>query len=258
MDITKTNILAIETPEGIRFSLRLASPVTRFLAWSLDFFCIAVISRILGAIMGVLALVSYDLASAFSILTYFIVSIGYGMIMEYFWRGQTIGKRLFRLRVMDEQGLYLQFHQVAIRNLLRFVDCLPAFYLVGGLACLTTRHAQRLGDVVANTIVVWNPKIPEPNLDQVITDKFNSFRDYPHLEARLRQRISPYEAGVAFRSLLRRDRLDPAARIELFKEMALHFKEIVPFPPEVVDGISDEQYIRNVVDILFRDQGTMK
>ena len=252
MNNTKTNILTIETPEGIPFSLRLAGPVTRFLAWSLDFFCIGVITKILGVVIGLLAIISHDIAMAVSIIIYFIVSIGYGMIMEYFWRGQTIGKRLFRLRVMDEQGLSLQFHQVAIRNLLRFVDSLPLFYLVGGIACFVTRNAQRLGDVAANTIVVWSPKIPEPDLDQVLMDKYNSFREYPHLEARLRQRVSPYEAGVALQSLLRRDQLDPVARVELFRDMASHFKAIIPFPQEAVDGISDEQYIRNVVDILFR------
>jgi uncharacterized RDD family membrane protein YckC len=252
MNYTKTNILSIETPEGIRFSLRLAGPITRFMAWSLDFFCIVAITRILNVIVGTLSVVSHDLASAFSILVYFVTSIGYGMTMEYFWRGQTIGKRLFRLRVMDEQGLSLQFHQVAIRNLLRFVDSLPLFYLVGGLACLITRNAQRLGDMAANTIVVWSPNIPEPDLDQVLMDKYNSFREYPHLEARLRQRVSPHEAGVAFQSLLRRDQLNPVARVELFRDMASHFKAIIPFPQEAVDGISDEQYIRNVVDTLFR------
>jgi uncharacterized RDD family membrane protein YckC len=254
MHHTKTNILSIETPEGIRFSLRLAGPITRFLAWSLDFFCIGVITKMLGVIVGTLAVISYDLASALSILAYFIVSIGYGMTLEYVWRGQTIGKRLFRLRVMDEQGLSLQFHQVAIRNLLRFVDSLPIFYLMGGLACLITRHAQRLGDVAANTIVIWSPKILEPDLDQMLKDKYNSFREYPHLEARLRQRVSPHEAGVAFQSLLRRDQLDPIARVALFRDMASHFKTIIPFPQEAVDGISDEQYIRNVVDTLFRGQ----
>lgn len=252
MNNSKTNILTIETPEGIPFSLRLAGPVTRFLAWSLDFFCIGVITKILNIMIGIFVIISYDLAMAISILVYFIVSIGYGMTMEYFWRGQTIGKRLFRLRVMDEQGLNLQFYQVAIRNLLRFVDSLPLFYLVGGLACLITRYAQRLGDVAANTIVVWSPKISEPDLNQVLTDKYNSFRDYPHLEARLRQRVSPHEAGVAFQSLLRRDQLDPTARVTLFNDMAAHFKAIIPFPQEAVDGISDEQYIRNVVDTLFR------
>ncbi len=252
MNQGKTNILTIKTPEGIVFSLRLSGPVIRFLAWTIDLATIAVISGIIKLLLGILGIFSRDFASAVSILAYFVVSIGYGIATEWYWRGQTLGKRLFRLRVMDEQGLHLQFSQIVIRNLLRFVDSLPAFYMVGGLACLIGRRAQRLGDMAANTIVVWNPKISEPDLDQVLPDKYNSFRDYPHLEARLRQHVSPQQAGMALQALLRRDQLDAQARVELFSEIASHFKAIVNFPNEAVYGIPDEQYVRNVVDALFR------
>ncbi len=96
---------------------------------------------------------------ALVILGYFVVQVGYGIACEWLWRGQTVGKRLLRLRVMDAQGLHLQFSQVALRNLLRFVDSLPAFYLVGGLVSLLNSRAQRLGDFVANTIVIRASKI---------------------------------------------------------------------------------------------------
>ena len=254
MNHGKTNNLTIRTPEGILFSLRLSGPISRFLAWIVDLAVIAAISGIVRSLLGILGFVSVDFAMAASILAYFVVSIGYGIVMEWHWRGQTLGKRLFNLRVMDEQGLRLRFSQIVIRNLLRFVDSLPAFYLVGGLACLINRKAQRLGDVAANTIVIWNPTIPEPDLDQILTDKYNSFREYPHIEARLRQRVSPQQAGIALQALLRRDELDPAARIELFSSIASHFRRIVEFPQEATNGISDEQYVRNVADALFRAQ----
>lgn len=252
MDNVNSNILTIETPEGIAFSLRLAGPVIRFLAWVLDLFCISVVTRISLAVIGLFAVISYEFAVTLQVIAYFLVTVGYGIIMEYYWRGQTIGKRLFRLKVMDNQGLRLQFHQVVIRNLLRFVDIMPMFYMAGGLACLMTRYSQRLGDVAANTIVVWNPPIPEPDLDQVLPDKYNSLHSYPHLEARLRQRVSSIEAGIALQALMRREQMDPESRIELFNKIAVYFKKIVEFPQEAVDGISNEQYIRNVVEVLFR------
>jgi hypothetical protein len=91
----------------------------------------------------------------------------------------------------------------------------------------------------------------EPDMDQVLSDKYNSFHDYPHLAARLRQSISSQEAGIALQALLRRDQLAPRARLELFEEIAAYFKKVVKFPQEATDGISDEQYIRNVVDVVF-------
>ncbi len=248
----KTNALTIKTPEGIVFSLALAGPVTRFLAWTIDGVCVFAINRVVRVLLGLLGVISQDLALGASILGYFVVFIGYGIGMEWYWRGQTLGKRLLRLRVLDEQGLRLQFSQIVIRNLLRCVDKLPAFYVVGGLACLISRHAQRFGDFAANTVVVRNPRISEPNLDQLLTGKYNSFREYPHLVARLRQHVSTQEGRIALQALLRRDGLDPQARIELFREIATHFQSIVSFPQEATDGLSDEQCVRNFVDVLFR------
>jgi uncharacterized RDD family membrane protein YckC len=248
----KTSVLLIQTPEGIVFPLLLAGPVTRFLAWTLDTACVTLFTIIIGIFLTTVAAISSDIAMALVVFSYFAVSVGYPIATEWFWRGQTLGKRVLRLRVMDAGGMRLQFSQVVIRNLLRFVDGLPAFYAVGGLFCFFNRNAQRLGDVAANTIVVRNPKVGEPDLAQLASGKYNSFRDYPHLAARLRQRVSPQEAGIAMQSLLRRDRLDASARMSLFGDIAAHMKGYVEFPPEASDGLTDEQYVRNVVDILFR------
>lgn len=250
--MSRTNTLLIRTPEGIVFSQLLAGPVTRFLAWAIDFIIILLVTSLLNAMVSLLSLISLDLAQALSILLLFVISIGYGMFFEWYWRGQTFGKRMLRLRVVDAHGLRLHFGQIVIRNLLRFVDCLPAFYLVGGLACLLSRKAQRLGDVAANTVVIRLPKAAEPDLDQIMAGKYNSLRDHPHLEARLRQRATPAEASVALQAVLRRDLLEPSARIELFAAIADHFRAQVPFPPEATEGITDEQYVRNVVDVLYR------
>jgi hypothetical protein len=157
-----------------------------------------------------------------------------------------------KLRVVDASGLRLQFSQVAIRNLLRFVDMLPLMYLVGGLTTLISRKAQRLGDLAANTVVIRIPKIVEPNLEQLGADKFNSLRAYPHLCARLRQRVTPLEASTALQAVIRRDEFEAAARVQLFGELAEHFKSKAEFPSEAVADIADEQYIRNVVDVLYR------
>jgi len=248
----KTNTLTIRTPEGIEFSFMLAGPITRFLAWSVDFMAIIAVNKLLTVLFGVLGILSRDLATAATILGYFVISIGYGIALEWYWHGQTLGKRLLRLRVSDVNGLHLQFSQIVIRNLLRFVDSLPILYLVGGLTCLISRRSQRLGDIVANTIVVWNPRLEQPDLDQLLEGKYNSFRPYPHLEARLRQRVSPAEARIALQALIRRDELEPDSRIAFFESLARHFKSMARFPTEATDGISDEQYVRNVVESLYR------
>jgi uncharacterized RDD family membrane protein YckC len=248
----KTNTLIIRTPEGIVFSQLLAGPVTRFLACFIDQLCIQAALSLLGTILSLIMALSLNFGIAFYVIGYFIVSIGYGIFFEWTWRGQTIGKRLLRLRVMDVEGMRLQFNQIVVRNLLRFVDSLPAFYFVGGVTCWLNSKSQRLGDIAANTVVVRNPRIAEPDLDQVLAGKFNSLRQFPHLVARLRQNVTPAEADIALQSLMRREQFDPVSRVELFGELAAHFQAKVEFPAEATDGVADEQYLRNVVDVIYR------
>lgn len=154
--------------------------------------------------------------------------------------------------MVDAEALKLQFNQIVLRNLLRFVDSLPVFYFVGGLVCWFSPKFQRLGDIAANTVVVRIPQIAEPDLDELLAGKFNSLRQYPHLAARLRQCVSPTEAAIVLQALLRRDDFEPVERIGLFADLAAFFRAKVEFPEDALIGITDEQYLRNVADVVFR------
>jgi len=242
--------LEIRTPEGVQFSLILAGPFARFLAWFVDCVVIFGATSLLSSILGPLGMIGYAVTgvAAFS-LTFL-----YRIAMEWKFRGQTLGKRLLRLRVMDETGLRLQFNQVALRNLIRVVDMMPMAYVLGGVTSLINPRGQRLGDIAAGTIVVYTPRELRPDFDRVLSGKYNSFREHPHLEARLRQQVTPEEANLLVGALLRRDHLDSAERLPLFAELAEHFRGKVAFPEAAVAGITDEQYLRNVVDTVFRTQ----
>src|ERR1022692_1469809 len=149
----RKNSLIIETPEGVVFSYELATPVTRALAWAVDAAVIGAASMTAATVSQAANILSPDWAKALGVALYFAISTGYGIVLEWRWRGQTLGKRLLGLRVIDAQGLRLQLPQIALRNLLRAVDGLPLFYLVGGTASLVSRYGQRLGDLAANTVV---------------------------------------------------------------------------------------------------------
>jgi len=87
---------------------------------------------------------------AFTFLSHF----GYFTIFEILWRGQTPGKRMVHIRVVKDSGRTLSASEAILRNLMRIADQLPALYAVGILSALLTAQNQRLGDLMAGSIVV--------------------------------------------------------------------------------------------------------
>ena len=247
-----TDVLLLQTPEGVRFRFRLAGPASRLFALYIDFACILLVSSVLSSALSLLKVINADLFFATETIAYFILTIGYFMSLEWVFRGQTLGKRVMKLRVVDADGLRLRFTQIVIRNLLRAIDMLPGLYTVGGIALLFSPKLQRLGDIAANTIVIRTNTETIPDLEPLFGGSYNSLRSYPHLAARLRQVVQPEEARIALDAIFRRDELEPDARVDLFSELATHFRSVVAFPEESVIGLTDEQYVRNIVDLLFR------
>lgn len=252
MTATVSSSLRIATPEGVVFSYRLATPVSRGLAWTIDALVISLTSYLLSRLTALAGIISTDFANFLSAVLYFVVSIGYGIALEWRWRGQTLGKRLFGLRVIDVHGLRLQFSQIALRNLLRPVDSLPLFYLAGGVTAFWTRSGQRLGDLAANTVVAHESNPERPDLEPIVPAKHNSLLPYPHLAARLRSTADPEAVGYAVRAVTQRDRYTPSGRVELFREIAEYFRALAPFPGEALEGLSDEQFVRTVLRVIYK------
>src|SRR5215470_16937792 len=247
--------LTIATPEGVFFRLPLAGPASRLYAMLVD------IAIVLGTVNGI-GLAVYGLfaiAPGFGVmlitLAEFAIGFAYGALLEGFWNGQTIGKRLFHLRVIDQAGLPLRIEQAWVRNLMRVFDALPFAYLVAGISVLSSRVTQRFGDRVAGTLVVRQTPLVLPREEFWTRQKYNSFMEYPTIAMRLRRAATPELAGLIQDALRRRNELAPYARREIYRELAKYLQsEISPFPDELVERLSDEQYLINASGILFGDQ----
>ena len=243
-----SNRLFIITPEGINLALTLAGPGSRFIALIIDSIFILVITGAVTKLGRLFSLFSSEINVAFMIFTQFLIGWTYFIIFEWRFRGQTPGKKLFKLRVVDKNGFQLKPGQIVLRNLFRMIDAIPLFYLLGGAVCMFSSKNQRIGDMVAATVVIYDRHFIPPHIEHIAPDKFNSFFDYPHLISRARQQISPRESTMLLKALLRRDRLLPESRIKLYDELAGYFKSIVLFP---IENISNEQYLRNLLGILY-------
>src|SRR6516165_12758 len=196
MSASHQSAIQIETPEGVVFSYQLATPVRRALACAVDSTAATGMAYFAGRVANAAAIISADWASFLGVVLYFVISVGYAIVLEWRWHGQTVGKRLFGLRVIDVHGLRLQPSQIVLRNLLRLIDMLPLFYLVGGIAALLSRKGQRLGDLAANTVVAHERSWEAPDVEQIAPARYNSLLAFPNLTRRLRSLASPVAVGL--------------------------------------------------------------
>lgn len=157
--------LQVETPENVAFGYQIAGIGSRFLAALVDTLLITVIQIALG-LLGVLAITNLvgDSLEAIGRLGAWLLALGgllafaiywgYYIFFELIWNGQSPGKRLVGLRVIRSDGAPITLAESTIRNLVRLVDFLPAYYGIGVIVMFVNEQSRRLGDLVANTLVV--------------------------------------------------------------------------------------------------------
>ncbi len=170
MSLGVQETLRIATPEGVSLELPLAGVGSRFVALLVD---TLLQGLALIAVIVVLVVADADGFAAFAVMgaTFFSLLFIYPLAFELASGGRTPGKRWSSLRVVCDNGSPVTFRASALRNLLRLVDMLPGLYLVGAIAIFATRSNQRLGDLVAGTIVVREPRAGAVALESSMTSE---------------------------------------------------------------------------------------
>jgi uncharacterized RDD family membrane protein YckC len=204
--IAKEETLIIETPERVPLHFALASIGNRFLACAFDH---ALQTLFIGLLYLVFTLMGNMLdfggmkdapkwALALLILTGFVIWSSYFIIFEWRLNGQTPGKRWLKLRVIREDGRPITFWEAAVRNLLRIFDIMPfPFYSIGLISVFVSLRDQRVGDLVAGTVVVREREAQAPTFDQV----FNA----PVSDTALRRSFNPVQFTAEISSITERE-----------------------------------------------------
>lgn len=158
------SVYCIQTPEGIDINLRLAGVWSRSVAWIIDLL-----------IRGAFYLFIYFLSSRLGefgeglmLIGFFFMEWFYPVFFEVLNRGMTPGKKFFSIQVLNSDGTPIGWSPSVLRNLLRTVDFLPFFYGFGFIAMLMNDRFQRLGDLAADTVVVY---VHKPNNTQSVTEQ---------------------------------------------------------------------------------------
>lgn len=152
----------VETPEGLPLDLRCAGATPRAYAWGLD---LGIRLAALSTLATALALLGEG-GTGVMMVAMFLVYWGYPIVFEVLSDGQTPGKRVLGLRVVNANGTPVTWLGSIVRNLLRTVDMLPAVYGFGLASMLMDPYGRRLGDHAAGTLVVYaeraRPRAPAP------------------------------------------------------------------------------------------------
>ena len=177
-------ILTIETPEHVELQFALASIGNRFLACAIDHLlqvlAIIAVSFLFFGLGFKVEKFGSRIASAVEegnvwiaallLLASFVIFMGYFVFFETLWNGQTPGKRWMKLRVIQEDGRPINFFAAFSRNMLRLADMLPPpFYSLGIVSIFASERAKRIGDFLANTVVIKERTAEAPKFDDIFT-----------------------------------------------------------------------------------------
>lgn len=248
--------LVIETPERVELYYTRAQVGNRFLAAGVDH----LIQFTIMFAVGFTAFWLYNIFKSYweapgqwvlagAILLAFGIYLGYFAIFETIWNGQTPGKRLFRLRVIREDGRPIRFYEAMVRNLLRVVvDSMPIpLYSIGILAVFLSSRSKRVGDYVAGTVVIRESEARAPTIEDVQslsraeTDRMRRRAESPFT---VPTALLTKEDLLAIRSFLRRRYdLSDTARYTLANRIAASLADRLRIPPL---ALSAEQVIEEV------------
>jgi uncharacterized RDD family membrane protein YckC len=245
------------TTEKVPFTYRVAGLGSRFLAWLIDGLAILILILMGSAVGGILSIGRAGLGSAVVHLSQFAVMWGYFTLFEWLWHGQTPGKYLLGIRVIQWRGTAITFFQSTVRNLLRVADSLPIPLplgpgLLGFVVASCNREQRRLGDLAGDTLVVHVERNVQPIL---LLHDARSEADRQRL-ALLRQRLSQLDREQKQTLLdlcLRRDQLRVLERARLFQAAAQFFQSRLELAPD--EHESAEKFVLQMAAVLGERPG---
>ncbi len=235
------------TPEAVTVTLATGGLGTRTAAFLLDWMLASMITYLVVWLASIMVVVGDQaglptwVGVVVVIVATFAVPLGYFVGQETLWRGRTVGKLALGLRVVTREGGQIRLRHALIRGVFAVVELWGLLGIPALVSVFTTRNNQRLGDLVAGTIVlrtaesgqqlrpVWFP--PPPGLE-------------PYVEALDTTRITPGAYRTVRELLVRANNLSGPARKDLFTRLAATIADRVePSPPS---GVPADVFLRAV------------
>src|SRR5439155_793542 len=206
------------------------------------------IGTALTLVFAAMATLPAGIALAVTVSANFLLTWGWHVYFETQHAGRSPGKRALRLRVVDARGLPISLHQALVRNVMRAVDFAPAFYGFAAISTLVDPRRRRLGDLVADTLVIREAR-PLAWQSQLGSERrYNSLRTARVLRL-IRHRIGLEEREFLLALCMRAEKMTPEARYDLMEEVAAAYRAKLSIDDD--EPISGENFVRDLTAVLF-------
>lgn len=243
------NRVTLSTPESVELDFTLAGIGNRALALMIDYL---IWGTILFLVFFTFIVLSSQLSSDFidliapwvfalTLLGIFFIYVGYFVIFETLWQGQTPGKRFTKIRVIQDNGKPIGIQQATLRGLLRPID---DTFSLGAIFIIFGSKEKRIGDFVAGTIVVQEERRAK-NADQfAISDQAQAVAN-ELLEDTNISALLPDDFAVVKEYLKRRKVMEANAKLELSRKLGLQLKELITLE-QMPMGVDSDLFLEAV------------
>ena len=231
--MSSTPFQGVVTPEAVVLDFESAGVGSRSAAAAIDLIIRSVVLTLISIASAILSGVTSDFPTWFFItlftLVTFFITAGYSIAFETLLHGRTPGKAALGLRVITTEGSPIRFRHAAIRGFLGLLEIAGTFGVVAAVTIFASKRNQRLGDLVAGTIVLRERRAEH----QPVATHFQpppGTEDYAFtLDA---SRLSTDEYLTLRSFLTRATQLAPAARQGLAEQLGRQFaRRMATEPP---------------------------
>ncbi|NEO19319.1 MAG: RDD family protein [Moorea sp. SIO4A5] len=247
------NRVTIQTPESVELELTLAGIGSRAYALLIDYIVLGLILLVFIIAWGVLSSQLLDLLDYFFgindlrlwllaiyLFITFSIYVGYFVLFETLWQGQTPGKRYGKIRVIRDDARPVRLQQATLRALLRPVDDL---WFLGVFLIIFSKREKRLGDWLAGTLVVQEEQ-PIASASFEISDQAQALANQLQTQADFSP-LQPEDFAMIREYLQRREAMTFQAKAKLSRQLADQVKDMIALE-KVPSGVTANLFLEAV------------
>lgn len=241
--------IEINTTQNVTIQYELANLRDRGVALFIDLIVLYAFLGLSQLIVTLFAPFDTDMYYILNLIFVAPLFVGYALIWEIFFHGQTMGKKAVGIKVVKMNGKLPTLSDYFLRWTFRLIDIYFSFFSMGSILISSSEKSQRLGDILAGTVVIRM----KPNMTIKLNDilKIHSVQSYQPKYPEV-TRLSEDDMLLVKSMVLRFRTYSNPAHKKALNEMVLKLKDQLSIREEHKDNIEFLNTLINDYVVLTR------